>query len=77
MRVLGEDFRGQAGRISIIHRERVGRMVMEDEILISVSHNRMQICSEGVWRLTESEEGNDSSSHQKHGQKRTAHYPLN
>lgn len=39
MRVLGVDFRGQAGRISIVHRERVSRMIMEDEILISVSHN--------------------------------------
>ena len=53
MRVLGVDLRGQAGRISIIHRKRVRRMVMEGEILISVSHNRTQICRERVWRLME------------------------
>ena len=53
MSVLGVDFRGLVGRISIINCERVGRMVMEDEILISISHNGTQICREPLWRLWE------------------------
>ncbi len=53
MRVFGVDIRGQAGRISLIHRKRVSQMIMEDEIFISVSHNRTQICREWVWRLME------------------------
>ena len=53
MRVFGVDIRGQAGRISLIHCKRVSQMIMEDEIFISVSHNRTQICREWVWRLME------------------------
>ena len=53
MRVLGVYFRGQAGRIIIIHRKSVSRMIMEDKTFISVSHNRTQICREWVWKLVE------------------------
>ena len=53
MRVLGVDFRGQAGTIIIIHRKSVSRMIMEDGIFMSVSHKRTQICREWVWKLVE------------------------
>ena len=44
--LLGVDLRGHAGMISTIHRKRVGRTLMQDEMSIPIYYTGTQICRE-------------------------------
>ena len=44
--LLGVDLEGHAGMISTIHRKRVGRTLMQDEMSIPIYYTGTQICRE-------------------------------